>query len=128
MPAIWPELEYREWRETALALQLWLQVAGKVRLALTPWLNHSWQVPFYVTARGLATSPIPYDGRIFDLEFDFLSHRVVGRGSSGVVSEFPLDAMSVADFYQRVMVLLAELGVQVQITEQPSEVTNPIPF
>ena len=128
MPAIWPELEYREWRETALALQLWLQVAGKVRLALTPWLNHSWQVPFYVTARGLTTSPIPYDGRIFDLEFDFLSHRVVGRGSSGVVSEFPLDAMSVADFYQRVMALSAELGVQVQITELPSEVTNPIPF
>jgi len=128
MPAIWPELEYREWRETALALQLWLQVAGKVRLTLTPWLNHSWQVPYYVTARGLATSPIPHDGRIFDLEFDFLSHRVMGRDSSGAVSEFPLGAMSVADFYRRVMALLAELGVQVQITELPSELVNALPF
>src|SRR5580704_16675092 len=99
---------------------IWLELAGKVRLALTPWLNHSWQVPYYVTARGLATSPIPYDGRIFDLEFDFLSHRVVGRDSSGTLSEFPLEAMSVADFHRRVMALLAELGVQVQITDLPS--------
>jgi hypothetical protein len=128
MPAIWPELEYREWRETALALQLWLQVAGKVRLALTPWLNHSWQVPYYVTARGLATSPIPHDGRIFDLEFDFLSHRVVGRDSSGAVSEFPLDAMSVADFYQKLVALLAALEVQVRITSLPSELIGAVPF
>jgi hypothetical protein len=128
MPAIWPELEYREWRETALALQLWLQVAGKVRLALTPWLNHSWQVPFYVTARGLATSPIPYDGRIFDLEFDFLSHRVVGRDSSGALSEFPLEAMSVADFYQKIVALLAALNVQARITLLPSEVIGAVPF
>jgi Family of unknown function (DUF5996) len=128
MPAIWPELEYREWRETALALQLWLQVAGKVRLALTPWLNHSWQVPYYVTARGLATSPIPHDGRIFDLEFDFLSHRVVGRDSSGAVSEFPLDAMSVADFYQKIVTLLAALEVQVRISPLPSELIGAVPF
>ena len=128
MPAIWPELEYREWRETALALQLWLQVAGKVRLALTPWLNHSWQVPYYVTARGLATSPISHDGRIFDLEFDFLSHRMVGRDSSGAVSEFPLDAMSVADFYHKLVALLAALDVQVQITPLPSEVIDAVPF
>jgi hypothetical protein len=128
MPAIWPELEYREWRETALALQLWLQVAGKVRLALTPWLNHSWQVPFYVTARGLATSPIPYDGRIFDLEFDFLSHRVVGRDSSGALSEFPLEAMSVADFYQKIIALLAALEVQARITLLPSELIGAAPF
>jgi hypothetical protein len=128
MPAIWPELEYREWRETALALQLWLQVAGKVRLALTPWLNHSWQVPYYVTARGLATSPIPHDGRIFDLEFDFLSHRVVGRDSSGAVSEFPLDAMSVADFYQKLVALLAALEVQARITPLLSELIGTVPF
>ncbi|HEX4369947.1 MAG TPA: DUF5996 family protein [Rhizomicrobium sp.] len=128
MPAIWPELEYREWRETALTLQLWLQVAGKVRLALTPWLNHSWQVPYYVTARGLTTSPIPHDGHIFDLEFDFLSHRVVGRGSSGAVSEFPLEAMSVADFYQKIVALLAALEVRARITPLPSEVIDPIPF
>jgi hypothetical protein len=128
MPAIWPELEYREWRETALALQLWLQIAGKVRLALTPWLNHSWQVPFYVTARGLSTSPISHGGRIFDLEFDFNAHRLVGRDSSGAQSEFPLEAMPVADFHRRTMALLEALEVRAKITQEPSELVGAIPF
>ena len=128
MPAIWLELEYREWRETALALQLWLQIAGKARLALTPWLNHSWQVPFYVTARGLSTSPIPYDGRTFDLEFDFHAHRLIGRDSSGAQAEFPLEAMPVADFYRKTMALLDALGVQAKITHEPSELVGAIPF
>src|SRR5271155_3250862 len=126
--ALWPDLTYSAWSDTAATLQLWTQIVGKVRLALTPWLNHSWQVPYYVTARGLATSPIPHDGRIFDLEFDFLSHRVVGRDSSGAVSEFPLDAMSVADFYQKIVALLAALDVQARITPLPSEVIDPVPF
>ena len=128
MPATWPELAYQKWRETALALQLWLQIVGKVRLALTPWLNHSWQVPFYVTAHGIATSPIPYDGRIFELEFDFISHRLIGRDSSGTVSEFPLEAMPVSDFYQRVMALLGALNIKVHITLEPSELVNATPF
>lgn len=128
MPAHWPELEYQEWRETALALQLWLQIVGKVRLALAPWLNHSWQVPYYVTARGLSTSSIPHDGGAFDLEFDFVSHRLVGRDSAGRVSEFPLQAMSVADFYRKTVVLLAALGVRAYITPRPSELVDPIPF
>jgi hypothetical protein len=128
MPAHWPELEYQAWRQTALALQLWLQIAGKVRLALTPWLNHSWQVPYYVTARGLSTSPIPHDGGIFELEFDFVGHRLVGRDSAGLVSDFPLQAMSVADFYQKAVALLAALGVRAHITPWPSELIDPIPF
>ena len=128
MPAVWPELEYREWRETALALQLQLQIAGKVRLALTPWLNHSWQVPFYVTARGLSTSPISHDGRAFDLEFDLLAHRLVGRDSSGAQSEFPLEAMSAADFHRKTMALLGELGIRVKINQEPSELVGAIPF
>jgi hypothetical protein len=128
MPAIWPELEYRQWRETALALQLWLQIAGKVRLALTPWLNHSWQVPFYITARGLSTSPIPHDGGIFDLEFDFISHRLVGRGSSGVQSQFPLEAMPVSDFFRKTMALLDALDVRTTISQEPSELVGAIPF
>ena len=128
MPAIWPELEYAEWRETALALQLWLQIAGKVRLALTPWLNHSWQVPFYVTARGLSTSPIPCDGHAFDLEFDFHAHRLVGRHSSGAQAEFPLEPMPVADFYRKMMVLLDILNVRAKITHEPSELVDAIPF
>ena len=128
MPASWPELEYRQWRETALALQLWLQIVGKVRLALTPWLNHSWQVPFYVTARGLSTSPIPFAGGNFELEFDFLSHRLAGRASSGATAEFPLHAMAVADFYQKTITLLAALDVVAPISPLPSELIGAVPF
>jgi Family of unknown function (DUF5996) len=127
-PAEWPELEFHAWRETALALQLWLQMAGKVRLALTPWLNHSWQVPHYVSARGFSTSPIPYGERIFDLEFDFLSHRLVGRDSSGGVAEFVLGAMPVAGFYQKLMAMLAELDVEARISPMPSELTGVVAF
>jgi hypothetical protein len=99
-----------------------------VRLALTPWLNHSWQVPFYVTARGLSTSPIPFDGHAFDLEFDFSAHRLVGRDSSGAQAEFPLEAMPVADFYRKTMALLATLDVRAEITQEPSELVGAIPF
>jgi hypothetical protein len=127
-PAEWPELEFHAWRETALALQLWLQMAGKVRLALTPWLNHSWQVPYYVSARGLSTSPIPCGEQIFDLEFDFLSHRLVGRDSSGRVAEFALAAMSVAEFHQKLMAMLATLDVEARISAMPSELLGAIPF
>ena len=127
-PAEWPELEFHAWRETALALQLWLQMAGKVRLALTPWLNHSWQVPHYVSARGLSTSPIPYGERIFELEFDFISHRLMGRDSSGGVAEFVLGAMPVAEFYQKLMAMLAGLDVEVRIGPMPSELLGAIPF
>src|SRR5215472_17365965 len=126
MPATWPDFEYREWRETALALQLWLQISGKVRLALTPWLNHSWQVPYYVTARGLSTSPIPCGERIFDLEFDFLSHRLIGRDSSGAAAKFSLEAMSVADFHRRTNVLLERLDVRAPIRSMPSELADAI--
>ena len=128
MPANWPELEYRQWRETALALQLWLQIVGKVRLALTPWLNHSWQVPFYVTARGLSTSPIPFAGGNFELEFDFLSHRLAGRASSGRTAEFPLEAMAVADFHQKTVALLAALDVIARVSPMPSELIGAVPF
>ena len=124
----WPELRYQDWRETVQTLQLWMQIVGKVRLALTPWLNHSWQVPLYVTSRGLGTSPIPFDGKIFELEFDFLSHRLVGRDSMGGRAELTLEPMPVADFYQRAMLLLRELGVQIEMWSRPSELADPIPF
>ena len=124
----WPELRYQDWYQTVRTLQLWMQIVGKVRLALTPWLNHSWQVPFYVTPRGLGTSPIPFDGKIFELEFDFLSHRLTGRDSVGGRAELALEPMPVADFYHRAMQLLQELGVQVAIWRTPSELVDPIPF
>ena len=124
----WPKLPFPEWRDTALTLQLWLQVIGKVRLSLTPWLNHSWQVPFYVTARGIATSLIPNGSEALDIEFDFISHRLVGRSSDGRISELVLKAMPVADFHGGAMRLLRELGVKVDIDPRPSELADAIPF
>ena len=90
----WPELNYTGWRDTLAGLQLRTQIVGKVRLALSPWLNHGWQVPLYVTARGLGTSPIPasHDGHeVFELEFDFIAQALVARTSSGDESRVPLD-------------------------------------
>jgi len=124
----WPRLAFAEWRETAEALQLWLQVIGKVRLALTPWLNHSWQVPFYVTARGLGTSLIPNGTEAIDLEFDFVAHQLLGRSSTGRMAEFPLGPMSVAEFYARTLALLRALDVTVAINPLPNELLEPIAF
>jgi Family of unknown function (DUF5996) len=124
----WPSLAFDEWRETASTLQLWLQVIGKTRLALTPWLNHSWQVPFYVTACGVGTSLIPNGGEAVDLEFDFIRHKLLGRSSRGAIAELALQPMSVADFYKGTIALLQELGVTVAINPLPSEVPDPVAF
>jgi hypothetical protein len=124
----WPDLPYAPWRDTAATLQLWTQIVGKVRLKLTPWLNHGWHVPLYVTARGLGTSPIPVGGEILEIEFDFIAHRLVARTSRGEEHALPLQPQTVADFYGRVLGLLRGLGVTVAINETPNEVPNPIPF
>jgi hypothetical protein len=124
----WPELPYPEWRETAITVQLWMQIVGKIRLALTPWLNHGWHVPLYVTARGLGTSPIPAGGEILEIEFDFIAHRLVCRTSRGDERMLALKPRTVADFHARVMAMLAELGVTVAINSVPNEVADPIPF
>ena len=125
---LWPRLVFSEWRDTALTLQLWMQVVGKVRLGLTPWLNHSWQVPFYVTARGLGTSLIPNGGEAIDLEFDFVQHRLVGRSSNGIIAALDLKPMAVADFYAAVLRLLQKLDVAVAINPLPSELPDPVAF
>jgi hypothetical protein len=124
----WPDLPYASWRETAATLHLWTQVVGKIRLALTPWQNHGWQVPLYVTARGLGTSPMPSGGEAIELEFDFIAHRLVLRTSRGDVDEVPLRPQAVADFYRAVMDLLLRHGVAVSINERPNELSDPIPF
>jgi hypothetical protein len=124
----WPELPYEAWRDTAATLQLWTQIAGKVRLSLTPWVNHSWQVPLYVSARGLTTSPIPYEGEILELEFDFNRQRLLARSSRGEERSFALEPQTVADFYAQLRELLHSLGVVVAINERPSELADPIPF
>lgn len=127
--AAWPDLPFPDWRDTALTLHLWTQVVGKVRLALTPWLNHGWQVPLYVTARGLGTSPIPIDdGEVLEMEFDFVAQRLAARTSSGGEDALPLRPQTVADFYSGVLGLLTGLGVAVRIHPMPNEVADPIPF
>jgi hypothetical protein len=125
---IWPALSYPAWRDTAATLQLWTQIVGKVRLVLSPWINHGWQVPLYVTARGLTTSPIPLRNEILDIEFDFLKHQLVARISTGEERTLALGPQSVADFYRRVMGLLNDIGVEAAINEMPNEVSNPIAF
>lgn len=124
----WPALSYPAWRDTAATLHLWTQIVGKVRLALTPWVNHSWQVPLYVTARGLGTSPIPSGREIFEMEFDFIAHRLGVRASWGAERTISLEPQSVGDFYRRIVDLLEEMGIVVRIGEMPNEIPNAVPF
>jgi Family of unknown function (DUF5996) len=124
----WPRLSYEDWSDAALTLQLWTQIVGKIRLASTPWLNHSWHVPFYVTARGLATSPIPAGNEILEFEFDFRLHRLIARTSSGGERALPLEPRTVADFYAEIRDLLSGFGVDVALNEKPCELPDAIPF
>lgn len=124
----WPSIPYPEWQETCTTLHMWTQIVGKVRLTLTPWLNHSWHATFYLTARGLTTSPIPYPGGDFQMDFDFLSQELVATRSTGQIFRLPLKPQTVADFFEQVMGGLKEMGIQVRIDRVPNEVANPIPF
>jgi hypothetical protein len=124
----WPALLLADWRDTAATLQLWTQIVGKLRVAQTPWLNHSWHSALYVTARGLTTSPIPYDDRVFDVEFDFIAHELVLRTDSGSVQRIPLRPKSVAHFYADVRAALAHLGVPCTIDRMPNELPDAVPF
>ena len=126
--AAWPELPYQEWRATQETLQLWTQVVGKIRLALTPWLNHSWHVPFYVTARGLGTSPIPFRSLVFEINFDFIAGTLDILVSDGNVRRLPLRSQTVADFYATTLSALGELGIEVYIDDFPCEIANATAF
>ena len=99
----WPSLPLEAWADTAATLHLWTQIVGKVRLAQSPWVNHSWHVTLYVTPRGLTTSPIPHGVRTFQIDFDFVAHRLVVQSSDGATSGFALEPQSVATFYNRLM-------------------------
>lgn len=124
----WPELSYPQWRDTAATLQLWTQIVGKVRLSLTPWLNHGWQVPLYVSARGLTTSTMPVGREIVEIEFDFIAHRLLVRTSRGDEGILAMEPRSVAEFYEELFDLLRGIGVHVTINEKPNEVPDPIRF
>ena len=124
----WPALPLSEWKDTYDTLHMWTQIVGKVRLALSPLVNHWWEVALYVTARGLTTSPIPYPGGIFEVEFDFIDHQLTLELSDGRVQTLALKPMSVAKFYRTFMGMLHDLAIPVKIWSMPVEVPDPIPF
>ncbi len=124
----WPVLRFEEWQDTLATLHMWTQVVGKIRLAQTPLVNHWWNVPLYVSARGLTTSAMFYHERIFEIEFDFIDHKLLIECSDGSTKTLALRPQSVAAFYAEVMLALRDLGIEVKIRTMPCEVSNPIRF
>ena len=125
---VWPSLPLADWQDTYATLHMWTQIVGKLRLAQTPWVNHSWHVTLYVTARGLTTSPIPYGTRTFQVSFDFIDHTLVIQTNAGTSRTIALEPRSVANFYDAVMTALRELDLHVRIHPRPNEVARAIPF
>jgi Family of unknown function (DUF5996) len=124
----WPELPTAAWRDSYATVQLWTQIVGKIRLTKSPWLNHSWHVALYVTPRGLTTSPVPDGARTFQIDFDFIDHRLHISTSDGAHRHFALPGHSVASFYAAVMAALTELGIAVAIDDMPNELPEPVRF
>lgn len=124
----WPSLSLDAWADTFATLHMWMQVVGKIRLALAPRVNHWWHVALYLTARGLTTSPIPYRTRFFEIRFDFIDHQLVIETSEGDRRSVALAPQSVADFHGRVMTALGDLGIDVRIWPMPVEVPSPVRF
>jgi hypothetical protein len=126
--ATWPSLPFIAWQETCETLHMWTQIVGKIRLVRTPWLNHSWHVALYVTARGLTTSSIPDGSRTFQIDFDFVDHVLRISNSDGAQRQFGLAGHSVASFFAATLAALAELGIRLEIDEMPNEIPEPIRF
>jgi len=125
---LWPELPLESWQDTYSTLHMWSQIVGKVRLALSPKTNHWWEVPLYVNAVGLTTSAIPYAGGIFEIQFDFIDHKLVIQTSQAASRTLALAPRSVADFYREFMTALVSLGIEVKFWKMPVEIPDPIPF
>jgi len=128
LAGFWPSLPLESWAETYATLHMWIQVAGKIRLTQSPWINHSWHATLYVTAAGLTTSPIPYGLRTFQIDFDFIRHQLTINSSDGRMAGFALEPQSVAAFYRRLMGEMRSLDLHVAIHEKPNEVPEPISF
>jgi hypothetical protein len=125
---VWPSLPFESWTDTCATLHMWTQIVGKIRLVQSPWINHSWNATLYVTSRGLTTSPIPYDARTFEIEFNFLDHQLTIQSSDGRVGGLPLAPQSVAAFYRRLSEEMKRLDLAVEIHTKPNEVAEPIRF
>ena len=124
----WPALPLEEWKDTCATLHMWTQVVGKVRLAQTPLVNHWWNVPLYVSARGLTTTAMPHGDRFFEMEFDFIDHKLETTCSDGASATIELRPKTVAAFYAETMDVLRQLGLEVHIWKMPVEIPDPIPF
>ena len=124
----WPSLPLEAWSETCATLHLWTQIVGKVRLVQSPWINHSWHVALYVTARGLTTTPIPYGTRTFQIDFDFIAHQLTIHASDGSSGGFPLRPQSVAAFYTQLMREMDRLQLHIKMRVTPCEIADPLPF
>jgi len=124
----WPSLPLDDWSPTYATLHLWTQIVGKIRLAQSPWINHSWHTTLYVTARGLTTSPIPYGTRTFQIDFDFIRHEVTILPSNGGIGIVALQPQSVATFYRRLTEQMDHLKLDVKINNKPNEVPDAVPF
>src|SRR5215469_4218528 len=124
----WPELPYAAWKDTCTTLHMWMQIVGKIRLAQTPWLNHSWHVALYLITRGLTTSPIPYSGRAFQFDFDFIDHLLWVRTSDGHFRQLMLAPKPVAEFFIELFAARAERGIEIRISTMPSESADCVPF
>src|SRR5215467_6469854 len=124
----WPPLPYSEWESTRDTVHMWTQIVGKTRMALAPLENHWWNVPLYVTPRGLTTSPIPWRGETFEIEFDFIAHQLLFAVSNGGQASMRLFPRSVADFYAEYMGTLRSLGIEARIYRRPVEFDDTTPF
>lgn len=127
-PQCWPAIRLADWKDTYATLHMWTQIIGKIRLELTPRVNHWWNVPLYLSSRGLTTSMIPYGDRAFEIEFDFVEHKLMIRTTGDKTAAVALAPRTVADFYKQVMTALRSLGIEVHIWKMPVEVADPIPF
>ena len=124
----WPALPLEEWEDTRATLHMWTQIVGKIRLEQTPLVNHWWNVPLYVSARGLTTTAMPYEERFFEMEFDFIDHQLAIKCSDGASASVALEPKSVARFYQQTMAALRSLDIELTIWKMPVEIPDPIPF
>ena len=124
----WPDLNFADIQETLETLHHWIQIVGKVRLKTMPWQNHSWHVPLYISSKGFTTNPIPYKGRIFQIDFDFKQHKLIIECSNAGRAEMDLYPRTVADFYQELFEKLNSLGIDVKIHARPNEIEPAIPF
>jgi len=124
----WPSLPFADWADTCATLHMWIQIAGKIRLVQSAWMNHSWHATLYLTATGLTTSPIPHGLRTFQIDFDFIRHQLTVAASDGRIAGFALEPQSVAVFYRRLMSEMRSLDLEVAIYEKPNEVAEPISF